>query len=54
VRAQSTDFAPCFWKNFKAKKPSGVKEERQNREVSEGKGVMKYLSIEELLHIFPR
>jgi hypothetical protein len=53
--AQSTDFAPFFWKKLKAKKPSDVKEERKNREVSEGKGkaVMKYLSIEELLHIFP-
>jgi hypothetical protein len=34
MRAPSTDFAPFFWKKFKAKKPSDVKEERKNREVS--------------------
>jgi hypothetical protein len=56
MRAQSKDFAPFFWKKLKANKPSDVKEERQNREVREGKakGVMKYLSIEELLQNFPR
>jgi hypothetical protein len=28
MRAQSTDFAPFFWKKLKAKKPSDVKEEK--------------------------
>ncbi len=54
MRAQSTDFAPFFWKKLKVKKPSDVKEEKTKQRSECGKGGDEVLVNWRIASYFPQ